>query len=115
VLEDKGNEAAAALKVLQADPKASPAAVKNQQELVDWWGEASKTAESDQGLVTGASLYGSRMALRITAVVPALMALIYLGMILYFRTKGGYRPQILINKHEEALLMAGGTAGPAEY
>jgi hypothetical protein len=55
------------------------------------------------------------MALRITAAVPALLALIYLGMILYFRTKGGYQPQVLISKHEEALLMTGGTEGPAEF
>jgi hypothetical protein len=43
------------------------------------------------------------------------MALIYLGMILYFRTKGGYRPKEIISKHEEAEMMAGGVAGPAEY
>ena len=33
------------------------------------------------------------MALKITAAVPATMALIYLGMILYFKTQGGYRPR----------------------
>jgi hypothetical protein len=43
------------------------------------------------------------------------MALIYLGMILYFKTKGGYRAQELISKHEEALLMTGGSVGPAEF
>jgi uncharacterized membrane protein YadS len=76
---------------------------------------AQKTAATDKPLVTGASLYGGRMALKLTAVVPALMAAIYLGMILYFRTKGGYRAQELITKHEEALLMMGGTTGPAEF
>jgi MFS family permease len=115
VLEDDGKEATRALAVLKADPKATPESIENQQKLVEWWSAAKATAAADKALVTGASLYGGRMALRITAMVPALMALIYLGMILYFKTQGGYRPQILISKHEEALLMAGGSVGPAEY
>jgi MFS family permease len=115
VLEDNGKEAIRALEVLKADPKASSELVANQQKLVDWWQEASKTADHDRPLVTGAGLYGGRMALKITAAVPATMALIYFGMILYFKTKGGYRPQTLISKHEEAMLMTGGVAGPAEF
>jgi MFS family permease len=115
VLEDNGKEAIRALELLKKDPKATKEALAIQQTLVNWWTEASTTAEADKALVTGASLYGGRMALKITAAVPAAMALIYLGIILYFRTKGGYRPQILISKHEEALLMTGGTVGPAEF
>jgi MFS family permease len=115
VLEDDGKEAIRALEVLKSDPKASPEAIKFQQQLVDWWNEAKKTAEADRKLVLGASLFGGRMALKITAIVPAILAVVYLGMILYFKTKGGYRPQELISKHEEALMMMGGTVGPAEY
>ncbi len=48
-------------------------------------------------------------------MVPAIMALIYLGMILYFKTQGGYKPQVLITKHEEVELRMGGSVGPAEY
>jgi hypothetical protein len=55
------------------------------------------------------------MALKLTAGVPATMALIYLGMIVYFRTQGGYRAQTLISKQEEVEMMMGGTVGPAEY
>jgi len=115
VLDDNGNEATRALELLKKDPSATKEAIENQQKLVDWWEEARTTAEADKTLVTGASLYGGRMALRITAAVPATMALIYLGMILYFRTQGGYRPQVLISKHEEAELMMGGVSGPAEF
>jgi MFS family permease len=115
VLEDNGKEAIRALEVLKSDPKASPAAIENQQKLVDWWREAAATAAHDRKLVTGSSLYGGRMALKVTAMVPVTLALIYLGMILYFKAKGGYRPQVLISKHEEALMMMGGTPGPAEY
>jgi MFS family permease len=115
VLTDGGKEAVRALEVLKSDPKAKPAVVKSQQELVEWWQSAKATAAEDKVLVTAAGLVGSRTALKLTAIVPAIMALIYLGMILYFKSKGGYRPQILISKHEEAELMVGGTVGPAEY
>ena len=115
VLEDDGQEATRALSVLKSDPKATAKAIDTQQQLIDWWNVAKATAAADKALVTGAGLYGGRMALKITAMVPATMALIYLGMILYFRTKGGYRAQELISKHEEAMMMMGGTVGPAEY
>jgi hypothetical protein len=38
-----------------------------------------------------ADLHGGRTALKATAAVPATMALCYLLIILYFRTKGGYK------------------------
>jgi MFS family permease len=115
VLDDGGKEAVRALGVLKADPKAKAEAVQNQQALVDWWKTAEPTAEADKGLVAQASLFGGRMALRLTAFVPATMALIYLGLILYFQTKGGYKPQKLVTPKEEAEMMVGGVAGPAEY
>ncbi|MEO6434659.1 MAG: MFS transporter [Tepidisphaeraceae bacterium] len=51
---------------------------------------AQRTA--DEKLVHNADLHGGRMALLATAVVPAMMALIYLGLLLYFKSIGGYRP-----------------------
>jgi MFS family permease len=115
VLEDEGKEAVRALEVLKADRSAKPEAVANQQKLVDWWESAKATAAEDKGLVTDAGLYGGRMALKLTAIVPATMAMIYLAMILYFKARGGYRAQELISKHEEAEMMVGGIAGPAEF
>ncbi len=47
VLGDDGKEAVRALKVLKDDPKAKPAAVENQQKLVDWWKNAESTADND--------------------------------------------------------------------
>jgi MFS family permease len=114
-LEDGGKEAVDALDVLKKDKRASAESIDNQQKLADWWEGAKASAGTDKNLVTEASLYGGRMALKLTAIVPLTMALIYLGMILYFKTKGGYRAQELISKHEEALLMTGGVAGPAEF
>lgn len=115
VLGDEGKEAARSLDVLKNDKNAKPEVVANQQKLVEWWEASKATAKDDKELVTGAGLFGGRMALRLTALVPATMALIYLGMILYFKSKGGYRAQELISKHEEAELMVGGVTGPAEY
>ncbi len=45
----------------------------------------------DERAVHDADLHGGRMALRVTAIVPALMAVIYLGLLLYFKMTGGYR------------------------
>ena len=50
---------------------------------------AQRTAEEVQ--VHDADLEGGRMALKMTAAVPAAMALLYLLIILYFRARGGYR------------------------
>lgn len=44
-----------------------------------------------RGALQRASTYGGQMALKWTALVPLLMALGYLGLILYFRARGGYR------------------------
>ncbi len=115
VLEDNGKEAVRALDVLKGDKTANPDTVAKQQTLVDWWNSVKGTAAEDRALVTAAGLYGGRMALKLTALVPATMALIYLGMILYFKARGGYRAKILVDKHEEAEMMVGGIAGPAEY
>ncbi len=118
VLEDKGVNGVKTIDIDLAKLKKDNApakAIEEQQALVDWWAKAAPTAQEDQALVKSSTLYGSRMALKLTAAVPATMAVIYLCMILYFKTQGGYRPKELISKHEEALLMAGGTVGPAEY
>jgi hypothetical protein len=40
-----------------------------------------------------------RDALRSIAILPLIMLLAYLGMMLYFRSKGGYRPVVLDLKH----------------
>jgi MFS family permease len=49
-----------------------------------------KTAE--QNAVLQANMQGDRHTLKADSVIPMLMAAIYLGMILYFKTIGGYRP-----------------------
>src|SRR5262249_54966954 len=66
VLEDPGENGVKTvvkdLERLQKDPTAPRKEVEEQQALVDWWKGAEQTAQEDKGLVTGASLFGGRMA-----------------------------------------------------
>jgi hypothetical protein len=50
----------------------------------------TKTAE--QQTVVDANIRGDRRTLVADSFIPAVMALIYLGMLLYFKTIGGYKP-----------------------
>jgi MFS family permease len=57
--------------------------------------DATKTPADlpgDEGKVMNASIEGDRRTLRTDAFIPATMALVYLGLLLYFKTIGGYRP-----------------------
>lgn len=49
-----------------------------------WWEENKAFAKDDAGPVAEATLYGSRMAIRVTALVPATMAVLYLILIAVF-------------------------------
>ncbi len=60
--------------------------------LNTWWEDEAKAhAEEDEGPVSEATLHGSRMALKLTALVPAVMAICYLLLIVYFKSIGGYK------------------------
>jgi hypothetical protein len=50
----------------------------------------AKTPE--QKLVADASILGDRQTLVADAFIPAAMAVIYLLLLLYFKTIGGYKP-----------------------
>jgi MFS family permease len=94
VLDDDGKQIVADLEKMKENPDATtPEALSAQQALVAWWNIAKKTAAVDKPLVKGASLYGGRMALRLTAIVPLTMFFCYLILVLYFKAKGGYKAQ----------------------
>ncbi len=61
------------------------------RELNTWWQENKEHAPKDKPPVSNAGLFGSRMALKLTALVPGVMAVIYLLLILGFKMKGGYK------------------------
>lgn len=110
VLEDPGEGGVKTivrdLARLESAPNTSSNAIEDQRKLVNWWDQAQKTADADKPLVLGASLYGGRMALRLTAIVPATMAVIYFLLILYYKARGGYQ-QVHLDKPEPTPELAG--------
>lgn len=87
VLEDGGKELARAGELLAKEGKKD----ENQEKLTAWWAGAKPTAEDDKKQVGAAGIHGGRQALKLTAYVPAAMAVIYLLLLLYFKSKGGYK------------------------
>jgi hypothetical protein len=85
----------------------------NLEKLNAWWQQAEKYEEQDKGPVKEAQLY-RRVALAYTAGVPALMALGYLILIIYFRAQGGYKAEVLTGHAAEDEKFTGGVEGPAE-
>lgn len=63
----------------------------NLRELDAWAAENKEFQEVDAAPVVEAGLVGSRSAIKVTALVPFVMALCFLLMILGFKAKGGYR------------------------
>lgn len=75
--------------------------------LNEWWRtEGKPNAGIDQPPVNEATVYGGQMALIYTAIIPAFMALCYLGLVIYFRAQGGYR-QVHIDEGDPVEKYAG--------
>ena len=87
VLEDDGKDLAKGIENAQKRGKPD----EKLEALNTWWQSAQATKETDKPLVKDAGVYGGRQALKLTSYVPAVMAVVYLLLILYFRTQGGYR------------------------
>jgi hypothetical protein len=54
----------------------------------------------EQRIVHEASIEGDRRTLRADSFIPVLMALIYLGLLVYFKGIGGYRPVTIDTQQE---------------
>jgi hypothetical protein len=87
VLTDNGTQLQKDLNILAQTGRQDP----HLEGLRLWWADARGQADADRQPVTQAVLRGSRMALECTALIPVLMALGYLMLVLYFRSKGGYK------------------------
>lgn len=62
-------------------------AFKGLRDQYDWWESNKQYAEVDAGPVDEATLEGSRMAIRMTALVPATMAVLYLILLVGFKSR----------------------------
>ena len=87
VLNDSGKELANVSAALKRDGVTD----KNQEALEQWWVAAKEFESVDKDPVKSAGLQGGRMALTITAIVPAIMAVLYLLIMMYFKSIGGYK------------------------
>ena len=54
--------------------------------------QTATTKTPEQQTVLKANMDGDRHTLKADSFIPMVMAAIYLGMIFYFKTKGGYKP-----------------------
>ncbi|MEM1082655.1 MAG: MFS transporter [Verrucomicrobiota bacterium] len=72
--------------------------------------EKANSLTPQQETIAKADIRGNRKVLKIDSLIPAAMAVIYLLLMLYFRTIGGYKPVSITP--EQA---SGGTAGPSEF
>lgn len=64
--------------------------------------------------VDDARLFGGQEALKWTALVPAMMAVGYLILLIYFRAKGGYKTEVLHGEEPDGEHYTGGVEGPME-
>jgi MFS family permease len=85
------------------------------EKRLEWWQtEGLPYASTDFPEVKGAQLHGGKQALSWTAAVPAVMALGFLLLIIYFRTRGGYKAEVLVGHAAQDEEFTGGTVGPGE-
>ncbi len=72
-------------------------------------GKSAEQRSAVETQVHEADLYGGRMALRMTAGIPATMAFLYLCIIIYFKARGGYKQVHLVGEE-----MTGGVQAPVQ-
>ena len=84
---------------------------KNLSGLYSWWQDAKQHATTDKPLVVAARLFGGRMALRWTALVPLSMAVGFGLLFAYFAATGGYKA-LHIDEHMDGEKYTGGVEGP---
>ncbi len=79
------------------------------QKLAAVTAKAEETRTPAEKEVNNAYIEGNRQTLRFDSSIPAIMAVIYLGLLGYFKAIGGYKPITL-----EAEQLTGGIKGPME-
>lgn len=86
-LEDNGQELARVAALLEKSGQKD----ENYNAQAAWWESAKPFVSVDAEPVKNAGIFGGKQALKLTAYVPATMAVCYLLLILFFKAKGGYK------------------------
>ncbi|GAB4144945.1 MAG: MFS transporter [Planctomycetaceae bacterium] len=113
VLKDDGKDLAKRIENLKAKGK-ELSDDKELAQLSQWWDSAKEHAKTDKEPVENANIYGGRMALKWTALVPFMMGVGYLILVFYFRSKGGYQVEVLHGEPPVGEHYTGGVEGPIE-
>jgi hypothetical protein len=79
-------------------------------DMKKWWQESEPYKNDDKPPIVTANLFGGQMALQWTAAVPAAMAVLYLLLLLYFWSQGGYKA-VGVHEQKEPERGEGGTYG----
>ena len=64
---------------------------------------AAELGEDDAGAVEEAQAQSKKAALSSVAILPCIMFVCYVGLLLYFRSKGGYDAEVLAGKDDPAV------------
>jgi MFS family permease len=76
-----------------------PKLKQNLTRLNEWWEKDGRpNFEKDRGPLVAARLYGAKQALLYTSAVPAVLALGFLFLLIYFAMTGGYK-QVHLDEH----------------
>jgi MFS family permease len=94
--------------VLKKNDQGEPIAVN--VDAIKKYPEESPQAE----IANAAQADGYRWAFRWVALMPVALVVLFSGIFLYDRSRGGYKPEILIGRKEESELLSGGVQGPVE-
>jgi MFS family permease len=77
-------------------------------------GKVAALPEADQKVVKDVTERAKKGALATVAIFPTIMFVCYVGLIVYFRAKGGYEAQVLTGHAAKDEEFTGGVAGPIE-
>lgn len=93
MIEEDGETVLADVEI--AGDELSSDSFKGLRTQYEWWEANKEFAAIDKAPVSEATLYGSRMAIRVTALVPATMAVLYLILMLAFKApKHGHDEEV---------------------
>jgi MFS family permease len=96
VIEDGGEKLAIDKQLAQESGEWESEKFAQLRELDAWWQQEKAHMSTDKPAVAAAGLHGSRMAVRLTALVPATMAVCYVVLLVWLRQRpagGGHQTQ----------------------
>jgi MFS family permease len=76
--------------------------------------EGNASAEQTVGVINNFVTQAKKGALATAAILPCIMFVCYVILILYFKSQGGYKAEVLVGHRADDEKFTGGVAGPVE-